>query len=147
MASARANSGTRYVPVMLLTLYLLFRLVIGGVVDTPIQPCQCVVVEYQGATALKCAVPDQVACYHEWRPGSLLVNGHNPGVFSRLDEVEVGDAMVVTIDGVTTTYYVTTKEVVRRDDHQRYTELANVPGVLIVTCYGEHHRLLVKGEI
>lgn len=81
--------------------------------------------------------------------GNTVLNGHNPGVFSRLPEVRIGDTLficgrVFTITDVVTVYEGGDDQE-RRQNALRYVKQTEDRRVTLITCMEEDTRLIVVG--
>lgn len=97
-----------------------------------------------------------------WKESSLPVGGEgtrcvltghrglpNSRMFTRLDELEIGDILLLTVCGETLAYRVYGTEVVEPEDIERLKQQPGRDLLSLVTCtpYGINtHRLIVNGE-
>ncbi len=93
------------------------------------------------------------ACYYEGvmpgEEGNLVITGHNysnGSIFGRLDELKVGDTVLVTgLDGVTHTYTIYELDHITPDHPEKLNDTENDSELTLLTCESHGNgRLVVR---
>ncbi|MCL6432526.1 MAG: sortase [Anaerolineae bacterium] len=120
------------------------------------------VTSVDGEEMVEWEVPDEAAGFHEGsaypgRPGNTVISGHNnigTQVFRNLDELQVGDEVILYVGVQPFRYEVVHKEIVReygateeeRRENGRWIGPTQDERLTLVTCWpytGNSHRLIV----
>ncbi len=120
------------------------------------------VTSVDGEEMVEWEVPDEAAGFHEGsaypgRPGNTVISGHNnigTQVFRDLDELQVGDEVILYVGEQSFRYEVVHKEIVReygateeeRRENGRWIGPTQDERLTLVTCWpytGNSHRLIV----
>jgi sortase A len=117
----------------------------------PIEDVGYKVIEYEGQVVGQWLVPAAVIGWHDRsaQPGegsNVVLNGHNPGVFSSLGAVHLGDDVTLVWDGRPYHYTVTDKRLILAASAVPYTQMVlptEDERLTIITCWGERRRLVV----
>lgn len=140
------------------------RLIIEAIeLEAPIEPIGWSIIEINGAVYSQWNVPDRYAVGWHSTSGvpqqgdNLVLNGHHNvygGVFSRLNEVQIGDVVTVVAHGQAFDYRVVQTMVLPESDQPLAVRTENARWLLpsgdervtLVTCWppqGNSHRLVV----
>lgn len=100
----------------------------------------------------KLEVPSTLAASYSRNENKTLIYGHSTSVFEKLDNINIGDAIVYN----DRTYHVTDITVVKKEDINMYEILSyeDEETIVLMTCDGElydgggaSHRLIVTASI
>jgi sortase A len=105
-----------------------------------------------GEEVVQWQVPDEAAGFHEGsaypgRPGNTVISGHNnigSQVFRNLDELQVGDEIILYVDTQPFREYGATEE--ERRENGKWIGPSQDERLTLVTCWpytGNSHRLIV----
>lgn len=100
---------------------------------------------YYGDTLkiLRYGVGHYAGSYFPGEGGSIIMPAHNnPGIFNRLDEVKVGDTIVIEANYGTFTYKVTEYKVVNEKDLDAFPIQDEKELLIAYTCYPLHRRVV-----
>lgn len=88
------------------------------------------------------------------QPGNCAIAGHRNytfgSMFNRLDEVAVGDEIILELMGKSFTYKVTETEIIDPADLSVIAQDETVKEVTLITChpvYSSAYRLIIKGKL
>src|SRR3989304_1970515 len=123
-----------------MNMIILVVLIIGSII-TPVSPCQREFMTIDYLTGNFCVVPEKSACWCQYGQVIYII-GHNPGIFSDLHLVEVGD--IITF--ANREYEVTEVNILGEHEHSKFTKILSGSDLVLVTCLGNDKRLVVSGN-
>jgi LPXTG-site transpeptidase (sortase) family protein len=134
----------------MLSLILSFFIFINSIgLSEQIVPMPAEQVTINGVTGYRPLVDEDNVSWYEQsakpgQGGNILIYGHNPGVFSDLDSIELGDVIRLDYEGVSYFYLVVFKQVVSNElENGRYIEDTDYERLTIVTCQNEKRLIVI----